>query len=61
MIDSNIEFFKYGNVEKHKESQEHWLSDSIPIVETNIGFNETYLDPLSQRGEFFGMVAFTNK
>lgn len=37
MIDSYVAHFQSGDVEKHKESQMHWIKDVSPAVETNIG------------------------
>lgn len=52
MIDEYIAHFQHGDMEKHVDSQKTWIQDKGPIIETNIGFIETYLDPLKIRAEF---------
>ena len=61
MAQAYVEHFRYGDVDQHKESQRHWIKDVGPVVESNIGFIETYLDPLGARAEFEGFVAVVDK
>ena len=61
MLKAYIDHFLSGDMEKHKESQRFWVKDIGPIVETNIGFIETYLDPLQIRAEYEGFIAVVNK
>jgi dipeptidyl-peptidase-3 len=61
MVSAYVEHFKNGDVNLHKQSQSHWIKDVGPIVETNIGFIETYLDPSGARAEFEGFVSIVDK
>ncbi|ORZ19820.1 dipeptidyl peptidase III [Absidia repens] len=61
MLKSYHDSFASGSIEEHMESQRHWLRDINPLVETNIGFIESYRDPQGVRAEWEGFVAMVNK
>jgi dipeptidyl-peptidase-3 len=49
MVKKYVEHFEGGSIDDHKESQRFWIRDVGPVVETNIGFIESYRDP---QGDF---------
>ncbi|KAL2703921.1 hypothetical protein AAEP93_004992 [Penicillium crustosum] len=60
MLDSYALSFGSGSIEAFKESQRIWVKDQKPVLETNLGFVETYRDPHGVRGEWEGFVALVN-
>jgi dipeptidyl-peptidase-3 len=61
MHDEYAKSFGTGSIQAFKESQKDWVKDKGPMVETNLGFVETYRDPHGVRGEWEGFVAMVNQ
>lgn len=61
MVRLYIEHYNTGSIETHKDSQRKWIADQGPVVETNMGWIETYIDPENTRAYFEGLVAIVDK
>lgn len=60
MLNAYALSFGAGSIEAFKEAQRIWVKDQKPILETNLGFVETYRDPHGVRGEWEGFVALVS-
>lgn len=61
MIEKYIESYQTGSIPVHKDSQRAWVKDKGPVVESNMGWIETYIDPENARAYYEGWVAIVDK
>ncbi|MHC1705238.1 MAG: dihydrofolate reductase [Tenuifilaceae bacterium] len=57
-IESLIEYYKTGNLEKFDEYNVQWVSDLVSHVDFTNGFIETYGDPLGYKATWESVVNF---
>ena len=61
MIEFQIKHFTSGCVGEFKSAMTEWVLNKNPIIETQIGFHERYLDPSAIRAEYQSFWTISDK
>lgn len=58
VVNDFLNRFTTGSILNHKEASKYWVKDVGPVVESYIGFIETYVDPYGGRAEWEGALLY---